>query len=66
VRLFRTPDRSAASALFHYSMLYLALLFVAFAAERAGWSAVLATVFAGWVCFELEKLARPLGKAAAS
>jgi len=66
VLLNRQPDRPHASALFHYSMLYLAILFVAFAAERAGWPAIFWTLGAGWLCFELEKRARPLGKAAAS
>ena len=64
-RLFRVPERAQASSLFHYSMIYLAFLFVALAVERAGWQAALAAIFAGWVCFELEKLSRPLGKAAA-
>ena len=64
-RLFKVPERAQASSLFHYSMLYLALLFVALAAERAGWQAAVAAIFAGWLCFELEKLSRPLGKTAA-
>jgi protoheme IX farnesyltransferase len=34
LKLFRQVDRPRASALFHYSMLYLALLFVAFAVDR--------------------------------
>ena len=34
-RLFKTVDRPRASGLFHYSMLYLALLFLAFAIDRA-------------------------------
>lgn len=64
-RLFRVPERAQASSLFHYSMIYLAVLFVSLAVERAGWQAALAAIFAGWVCFELEKLSRPLGKTAA-
>ena len=35
VRLFKTVDRPRASGLFHYSMLYLALLFLALAVDRA-------------------------------
>lgn len=34
-RLFKSPERKQASSLFHYSMIYLALLFVAFAADQA-------------------------------
>ena len=34
-RLFKTVDRPRASGLFHYSMLYLALLFLSFAIDRA-------------------------------
>ena len=34
LRLKRQPDRARASGLFHYSMLYLALLFMALAADR--------------------------------
>ena len=34
VRLFKTVDRPRASGLFHYSMLYLALLFLGFAVDR--------------------------------
>jgi protoheme IX farnesyltransferase len=34
-RLFRNPDRARASGLFHYSMVYLALLFVAVAVDRS-------------------------------
>ncbi|MHB8635654.1 MAG: heme o synthase [Fimbriimonadaceae bacterium] len=35
VRLFRSPERPQASRLFHYSMLYLALLFTAVAVDRS-------------------------------
>ncbi len=35
VRLFKTVDRPRASGLFHYSMLYLALLFLSLAVDRA-------------------------------
>lgn len=35
VALYRQPDRPRASSLFHYSMLYLALLFLAMAVDRA-------------------------------
>ena len=34
LRLFQNPDRPRASALFHYSMLYLALLFLFMAVDR--------------------------------
>ncbi len=34
LRLFQSPDRPRASALFHYSMLYLALLFLFMAVDR--------------------------------
>jgi protoheme IX farnesyltransferase len=34
-RLWREPNRARASSLFHYSMLYLALLFLALAVDRA-------------------------------
>jgi protoheme IX farnesyltransferase len=34
VRLFKTIDRPRASGLFHYSMLYLAILFLMFAVDR--------------------------------
>jgi protoheme IX farnesyltransferase len=34
VALYREPDRPQASSLFHYSMLYLALLFLAMAVDR--------------------------------
>jgi len=37
VRLYRCPERPQASSLFHYSMLYLALLFLAMAVDRAHW-----------------------------
>ena len=37
LRLYRTPERRQASSLFHYSMLYLALLFLAMAIDRAHW-----------------------------
>lgn len=35
VQLYRQPDRPHASKLFHYSMIYLALLFVALALDRS-------------------------------
>ena len=35
IRLFRSPERPQASRLFHYSMLYLALLFTAVAVDRS-------------------------------
>ena len=35
VQLYRTPDRPRASSLFHYSMLYLALLFLFLAVDRS-------------------------------
>ena len=35
VRLYRMPDRRQASSLFHYSMLYLALLFLFLAVDRS-------------------------------
>lgn len=35
VRLFRSPERPQASRLFHYSMLYLAILFTAVAVDRS-------------------------------
>lgn len=35
VQLYRKPDRAHASGLFHYSMIYLALLFVALALDRS-------------------------------
>ena len=35
IRLFRAPERPQASRLFHYSMLYLALLFTAVAVDRS-------------------------------
>jgi len=35
VRLWKQVDRPRASSLFHYSMLYLALLFLAFAVSRS-------------------------------
>ena len=34
LRLYQAPDRPRASSLFHYSMLYLALLFLALAVDR--------------------------------
>ncbi len=37
-KLLRQPTRPRASALFHYSMLYLALLFLALALDRVQWS----------------------------
>ena len=37
LRLFQEIDRARASALFHYSMLYLALLFLALAIDQTGW-----------------------------
>jgi len=36
-QLYRHPDRPRASSLFHYSMIYLALLFLAMAVDRAHW-----------------------------
>jgi protoheme IX farnesyltransferase len=35
LQLHRQPDRPHASSLFHYSMLYLALLFLAMALDRS-------------------------------
>jgi protoheme IX farnesyltransferase len=35
IKLYQRPDRPRASSLFHYSMLYLALLFLAMAIDRA-------------------------------
>ena len=35
VQLWKNIDRPRASSLFHYSMLYLALLFLAFAVSRS-------------------------------
>lgn len=37
LQLCHRPDRPKASVLFHYSMLYLALLFLAMAVDRAHW-----------------------------
>jgi protoheme IX farnesyltransferase len=37
LQLCHRPDRPKASTLFHYSMLYLALLFLAMAVDRAHW-----------------------------
>ena len=36
-RLYRQPDRPRAKSLFHYSMIYLALLFLAMAVDRVYW-----------------------------
>lgn len=36
--LWRLPERKPASSLFHYSMLYLALLFLAMALDRVRWT----------------------------
>jgi protoheme IX farnesyltransferase len=36
-RLYQQPDRSRAKSLFHYSMLYLALLFLALAVDKVRW-----------------------------
>ena len=35
IKLYQQPDRKQASSLFHYSMIYLALLFVALAVDRS-------------------------------
>lgn len=35
IHLYKKPDRSNASKLFHYSMIYLALLFIALAVDRS-------------------------------
>lgn len=64
VRLWRAPQKPQASALFHYSMLYLGLLFMALGVERAGLLAGVVPLAALLLCFELEKLCRPVGKAA--
>jgi heme o synthase len=37
LQLYRRPDRPRARSLFHYSMLYLALLFLAMAVDRTHW-----------------------------
>jgi heme o synthase len=37
LQLLRRPDRPRARSLFHYSMVYLALLFLAMAVDRAHW-----------------------------
>jgi heme o synthase len=37
LQLYRQPDRPRARSLFHYSMIYLALLFLAMAVDRAHW-----------------------------
>jgi protoheme IX farnesyltransferase len=37
MQLYQNPDRPRASSLFHYSMLYLALLFLAMAIDRSFW-----------------------------
>jgi protoheme IX farnesyltransferase len=37
MQLYRRPDRPRAKSLFHYSMVYLALLFLAMAVDRAHW-----------------------------
>jgi protoheme IX farnesyltransferase len=37
LQLYRHPDRPQARSLFHYSMLYLALLFLAMAVDRTHW-----------------------------
>jgi protoheme IX farnesyltransferase len=37
LQLYRQPDASRARSLFHYSMIYLALLFLAMAVDRAHW-----------------------------
>ncbi len=63
-RLWKSPEKPQASALFHYSMLYLGLLFVALGVERAGIMAAIVPIAALWICFELEKLCRTDAKIA--
>lgn len=65
VSLWRSPEKPQASALFHYSMLYLGLLFVALGVERAGIMAAIVPIAALWICFELEKVCRTDAKIAA-
>ena len=64
VRLWKSPEKPQAGALFHYSMLYLGLLFVALGVERAGIMAAIVPIAALWICFELEKLCRTEAKIA--
>jgi protoheme IX farnesyltransferase len=65
VRLWKAPEKPQASALFHYSMLYLGLLFVSLAVEKAGIMAAIVPIAALAICFELEKLCRSEAKMAA-
>lgn len=65
LRLWKSPEKPQASALFHYSMLYLGLLFVSLAVEKAGVMAAIVPIGALWICFELEKLCRTEAKIAA-
>lgn len=64
VRLWKAPEKPQASTLFHYSMLYLGLLFVALGVERAGVMAAVVPIAALWICFEIEKLCRTEAKMA--
>jgi protoheme IX farnesyltransferase len=65
VRLWKAPEKPQASALFHYSMLYLGLLFVSLGVEKAGIMAAIVPIAALAICFELEKLCRSEAKMAA-